>query len=215
KAYIVHRNDGIDSTIGATRTTFSDARHVTPSTALTYTVTAVDFAGNRSAASNAVTVTTPPCSSNEYGVGDFEGKLEAFVEDYAGGKSRTLHFLQTDKERLPIRFATNAPEHLTGTAIHVKAGLIDGSLAVTSGETDVEVLKLDPTSTSSTSTTSSTFSIFPMPPNTFGVQKTLVMLVNFQDNLSQPWTLDDVRGVVFGTVSDYFKENSYQQTWLT
>src|SRR5262249_3198749 len=83
------------------------------------------------------------------------------------------------------------------------------------GETDVEVLKLDPTSTSSTSTTSSTFSIFPMPPNTFGVQKTLVMLVNFQDNLSQPWTLDDVRGVVFGTVSDYFKENSYQQTWLT
>src|SRR5262249_38246830 len=88
KAYIVHRNDGIDSTIVATRTTFSAARRVTPSTALTYTVTAVDFAGNRSAASNAVTVTTPPCSSNEYGVGDFEGKLEAFVEDYAGGKSR-------------------------------------------------------------------------------------------------------------------------------
>src|SRR5262245_39521996 len=59
KAYIVHRSDGIASTIRAARTTFSDARHVKPSTALTYTVTAVDLDGNRSAASNAVTVTTP------------------------------------------------------------------------------------------------------------------------------------------------------------
>jgi M6 family metalloprotease-like protein len=52
-------------------------------------------------------------------------------------------------------------------------------------------------------------------PNTFGAQKTLVMLVNFQDNPTQPYTLDYARSVVFGTTSNFYLENSYQQAWLT
>jgi NPCBM-associated, NEW3 domain of alpha-galactosidase/Gametolysin peptidase M11 len=49
--------------------------------------------------------------------------------------------------------------------------------------------------------------------NTLGEQQTLVMMVNFQDKVSQPWTVDQVRSV-FGTVSNFFLENSYNQTWL-
>src|SRR5439155_13303583 len=81
RAYIIHRSDGVESVIVAARTSFTDANRVTSSTALTYTVAAVDFAGNQSAASNAVTVTTPPCaaSGNEQGIGDFEGDLEVSV----------------------------------------------------------------------------------------------------------------------------------------
>ena len=55
----------------------------------------------------------------------------------------------------------------------------------------------------------------PQSPGTVGEQKTLVMLVNFQnDPADRPWTFDQVRSA-FGAASDFFKENSYQQTWLS
>ena len=52
-------------------------------------------------------------------------------------------------------------------------------------------------------------------PNTLGPQRTLVILVNFQDNATQPYTLDVARNVVFTTASNFDLENSYGQTWLT
>src|SRR5689334_21834930 len=61
QAYIVSRNDGVSTTIGSGRTTFSDTNYVKSSTTLTYTVAARDAAGNVSAASNSVTVSTPAC----------------------------------------------------------------------------------------------------------------------------------------------------------
>jgi hypothetical protein len=52
-------------------------------------------------------------------------------------------------------------------------------------------------------------------PNTFGEQKTLVVLVNFQNNpTSQPYTVDQVRTLVFGNVSNFYYESSYYQAWL-
>jgi hypothetical protein len=42
-----------------------------------------------------------------------------------------------------------------------------------------------------------------------------VILVNFQDNPIQPYTVSYAQSVMFGTTSDFFYENSYQQTWLT
>ena len=52
--------------------------------------------------------------------------------------------------------------------------------------------------------------------NTFSEQRTLVLLINFQDKPSeQPWTVEQVRDLVFDTTSNFFLENSYQQTWLT
>jgi len=64
---------------------------------------------------------------------------------------------------------------------------------------------------------SSTLTTSPLPlSNTFGEQKTLVVLVNFQNNpTSQPYTVDQVRNTVFGSVSNFYYENSYHQTWLT
>jgi hypothetical protein len=52
-------------------------------------------------------------------------------------------------------------------------------------------------------------------PNIFGEQKTLVVLVNFQNNpTSQPYTVDQVRSLAFGDVSNFYYESSYHQTWL-
>ena len=61
KAYTVTRNDNVNTSIGAARTTFSDTNYVKSSTTLTYSVMAVDNAGNTSAPSNSVVVTTSPC----------------------------------------------------------------------------------------------------------------------------------------------------------
>jgi len=64
KAYVIQRSDWIKTSIGAARTTFSDTNYVKSSSTLTYTVIAQDNAGNKSAASNSVTVTTPPCPTS-------------------------------------------------------------------------------------------------------------------------------------------------------
>jgi hypothetical protein len=42
-----------------------------------------------------------------------------------------------------------------------------------------------------------------------------VILVNFQDDATQPYPVADVQNVFFGTASNFFLENSYQQTSLT
>lgn len=51
--------------------------------------------------------------------------------------------------------------------------------------------------------------------STTGEQKTAVILVNFQDNTSQPRTKAELDTLVFGQVSDFFWENSYQKTLLS
>src|SRR5437867_6480665 len=124
-AYTIQRSEGgkleQEVTIGGEHNTFSDTNHVKPPTTLTYTVIAIDRAGNKSAASNAETVAIPPCSnsSNEQISGDFEGQFEEVVED-GKNENRTLYFLRTAKERLSLQFAANPPRRLrTGSHVHV------------------------------------------------------------------------------------------------
>ncbi len=61
KAYVINRGDNVNTAIGATRTNFSDTNLVKSSTTVTYSVVAQDNAGNKSSASNSVTLTTPAC----------------------------------------------------------------------------------------------------------------------------------------------------------
>jgi hypothetical protein len=61
KAYVINRSDGVNTTIGAARTTFSDTNYVKSSTALSYYVLAQDGAGNNSTPGNSVSVNTPAC----------------------------------------------------------------------------------------------------------------------------------------------------------
>ena len=51
-------------------------------------------------------------------------------------------------------------------------------------------------------------------PFTFGAQRTLLMLVNFQDAPAEPYTPASAYEVVFGSTNAFFLENSYQQSWL-
>ncbi len=124
-----------------------------------------------------------------------DGELQVFHEDYAKS-SRYRHFLQTATERLAMHFAKEAPTLLTGTRVRVRGVRLGQDLALNGTGGTVQALTS-------------------VAPNTFGAQKTLVILVNFQDNAGQPFSVSEVQGVAFTTTSNHYKENSFQQTWLT
>jgi hypothetical protein len=219
-AYAVQRWENgnlLDETIvGASQTTFSDTNRLTRSTALTYSVVGIDRLGNRSATSNVETVGIAPCSNlaNARFNGDFSGELEVLVEDGQQG-SRTLYNLKTAKERLALQFAGNPPRGVvTGAHAHIKGVLADGAVTVAAGDAGVEVLA-DLSGAANVGSMNTNVNNGQFAVNTFGEQKTLVMLVNFQNDPSnRPWTLNQAHSV-YDSVSSFYLENSYNQTWLT
>ncbi len=141
---------------------------------------------------------------------EVEGRLEHLHEDWPTG-SRDLHFLQTSGgERLSLRLAADQASQLrTGQRIRVRGVRVGQTLTQEPG-TSVLLLELGGTTTTVTSATSTT-----VLPNTLGEQRTLVILVNFQDNPTEPYTLAYASSVIFGTTNEFILENSYGQTRLT
>jgi hypothetical protein len=124
-----------------------------------------------------------------------DGVLQVFHEDYAQ-TSRYRHFLQTTTERLSLHFAKEAPKLLTGTRVRVQGVRLGQDLALNGTGGSVQALSS-------------------VAPNTLGAQKTILILVNFQDNTSQPFAPSYAQSVAFSTTSGFYQENSFQQTWLT
>ncbi len=127
---------------------------------------------------------------------EIEGALEVIDEDYEQ-YSRLLYYLETAGERLSLHFADHRPEYLlTGAKIRVKGVQIDNTLALAGGGRNLKP-------------------VVPAPvPSTLGEQRTLLILVNFQDNPIEPYTIVDAESALFGETSDFFLENSSLQTWL-
>ena len=128
---------------------------------------------------------------------DAEGELEILHEDRDPG-SRYLYFLKVKgEERFSLHFAAHPPTLQTGTRVRVRGIRVERALALESGSTTVEGLAA-------------------IVPNSFGEQRTVVILVNFQDKpTEQPYTRDFARSVVFGTTNQFYMEASYQKTSLT
>lgn len=53
------------------------------------------------------------------------------------------------------------------------------------------------------------------PANPIGEQKVLAILVNFENNNTQPYSVETVRQTIFGSINNFIKENSDQKAWLT
>jgi M6 family metalloprotease-like protein len=138
-----------------------------------------------------------------------EGELEITYQDFKDGRHRLSYSLkQSDGTRVPLQFVKEPPTHLLSGA-HVRASgqMSGGSLLLYSGSTNV---KQTTTTTAGDATGTSTSSI-PVP-NTFGAQSTLIILVNFQDDIGEPYTVADVQNAFFTTANNFFLENSYGQT---
>lgn len=136
---------------------------------------------------------------------DLEGDLEVIYEDYAD-TAKLRHFLKQFDERISLHFASKPPQLLSDTPVSASGILLDGALALASGTNLLSVASAD----SGTATGAAA-----VLPNSFGEQRTVVLLVNFQnDPGNQPLTLQQARTLVFSGVSDFMRENSYGQTWL-
>jgi hypothetical protein len=139
-----------------------------------------------------------------------DGEIEIVHQDFKDGHGRFVFTLkQADGTRVPLKFAKHPPTHLlTGDHVRANGQQLGGNLLLYSGSTNVN--KTGSGGTTGGGTTSS----IPVP-YTFGSQNTLVILVNFQDDAVQPFTVTNVQNAFFGTSSNFFLENSYQQTSLT
>jgi hypothetical protein len=135
---------------------------------------------------------------------EVEGEIEVMYEDWEDG-SRLCYWLNVGGERLSLHFTSDPQANLlTGSRVHVKGVRLGESIALQSSKE-----ALSASSGSDVETMAVT-----VPPNTFGEQKVLVLLVNFQDLQTQPFSVTQVQNTVFGTVNSFYRESSYQQTWL-
>jgi uncharacterized repeat protein (TIGR01451 family) len=125
-----------------------------------------------------------------------EGEVEVLVEDRDTGSVTHYALKAQDGTRLSLHFAADPPKLLTGSRVRVRGVRVASALALESGNTSVQALSV-------------------ALPNTFNAQPTLVILVNFLDKATQPYTVATAQSVVFTTTSNFDLENSFQQTWLT
>lgn len=135
---------------------------------------------------------------------DVSGTLTSIVEDYPDHHTLRI-FLNTPSETIELLLADPMAAPLNGTPAHASGKRIDNYLLVpTEALNTTQTLGAGDVTSGGLTTT-----------NTFGAQSTAVLLVNFFDNTSKPFTIDEVRQVVFGDVNNFELENSQNQTWLT
>ncbi len=138
---------------------------------------------------------------------EIEGTLEMMIEDRYDG-SRQLSYLDTDSgERYSLNFATPPTRFQTGERVIVTGFRTETSIAVDSEDSGIR--RVSPGVTTSGIQATSAIS------SAFGAQRTAVILVNFTDKATQPYTVAAARNTVFTTVNNFDLENSYGQTWLT
>jgi hypothetical protein len=126
------------------------------------------------------------------------GELEILYED-AWPKSSLRYFLKANGKRHSLHFTAEPPTQFkTGDQVTVQGLQLGSELAVNS-------------ITSAAATSSGPLMV---TNSSFGEQKVLVILVNFQDKQTQPITPDQTRSVMT-TTSNYYREGSYGQMWLT
>ncbi|VXB08715.1 Gametolysin peptidase M11 [Pseudomonas sp. 8AS] len=155
---------------------------------------------------------------------ELEGELVVMYEDYEDRPAKLRHFLNTPfGERFELRLANAQREWRSGLNVRAQGVLLehaDGASETIQGDLVVNddnsglLLLADGATGSANSTGELAYDL----PNTLGAQRTLAILVNFEDAPSNmPWTTTQANSLLFGSggVSDFFKENSSQQTWLT
>jgi len=125
------------------------------------------------------------------------GELEVLHADHVDAAfDHYVRTLATPSGRFALHFAADAPDAPTGSRVRVQGVRIGNAIAVP-GHAEVMVDKAS------------------AMPFTTGAQRTLAILVNFQNAPSQPYAVSQVANLMFGTTSAFDYEASYQQTTVT
>lgn len=150
-------------------------------------------------AASAAPPAAPPAAVPEVSL---EGELEVMVEDYEE-YANTRYFLHSGGRRVELSFRGPPTELPSGARVKVRgrpAGTVEA----------VEALDVDGAASVEADATTAA-ALF---PNTYGEQKVLVMLVNFQDQNTQPITQSSAHSLVFSNVNGFYRENSAGQAHL-
>jgi len=145
----------------------------------------------------------------------FDGEVEALYEHGEDGSYNLRQFIKTaEGERFEFHVAGNGKSLRHGQKIQFDGLMVpaqdeqenlEGTIAIGSAD---DILIMGATGGDNGGTAY-------VLPNTFGERKVAVLLVNFQNDASnKPWSHSQINNVVFGEVSNFIGENSYQQTWL-
>jgi hypothetical protein len=127
------------------------------------------------------------------------GELSVLYED-SPPRSKLQYFLKANGKQHSLHFKGEPPTQFkTGDQVTVSGLQINYQLLVDSLTSEASPTVPGPQMVSN---------------NSFGEHKFLVILVNFQDKQTQPVTATQIRSTLT-TTSDYFREASYGQTWLT
>lgn len=149
---------------------------------------------------------SPQAQANSSKHVQLEGELEILTKDFKDHAEVSYSLKTANGQRVAMNFAKEPPTHLlTGDHVQAEGDLSNNTLLLYTGS------NLKKSGTGGSGPTSAPTTGIPVP-NTFGPQATLVMLVTFQDNPIQPFTVSDVQTLFSGPVNNFFIENSYGQT---
>ena len=126
---------------------------------------------------------------------EFKGELVVEAECEENNFRMRRYLKSGDSSKELFLDADPATEMKTGDQITTVGYDIDNKILASAGQATVT------TAAASSATT--------------GEKRVLVILVNFQDKQTQPFTVEQARDVTFNQTSNYMRENSYAQTWLT
>lgn len=152
---------------------------------------------------------------------EVEGELEVVhVDNFEDpSKSRIEHVLKTAfGERFTLHnAATSAAELRSGQQVRLNGLLIPPAAAAgRASDGDIVVGSFDENILSLAAANSASYGSQPgVQANSVGEQRTLVMMVNFQDAPSnKPWTSVNMQALFDNQVNTFYREVSYNQTWL-
>lgn len=124
------------------------------------------------------------------------GEIEVMIEDHEKSAKTRYYLKEKSGKRLELVLSKVDNRLQTGAKVKVRGKKTD------------TYMYLDG-STSSVTVTSS-----PPLQNTFGDRKLAILLVNFQDNTTQPYAVADGNNVLT-QLNNFYKENSWNQTYVT
>lgn len=167
---------------------------------------------------------TDPVAAAQWRTGaqqvQLQGQIEIVHQDFPDGHGQYVYTLrQSDGTRMPMYFVKTPPKHLlTGDHVTVTGQQSSSGLILYSGSNAQKTGGGSGGSGSGSCTadsgqTCTSTSSIPVP-NTFGTQQTLVILVNFQDDVGSPYAINEVQNAFFNTANSFIQENSYGQTSL-
>ncbi|MFN3842851.1 MAG: NEW3 domain-containing protein [Rehaibacterium terrae] len=147
--------------------------------------------------------TDPPApaaqASPQAAVVTAEGVLEVLIEDYPDHGHRTRHILHTQRGAVELKFRDRAPAWASGQVLRISGRRgADASVMEIDGDGSAQILSSAGTGL----------------PDAQGEQRLAVILVNFQDDTTQPITPTAAQNLVNGDIDAYYRENSSGLTWL-